>query len=110
MHAIFGCRGQGVFLRRTGKTESAPVAGNSRATSSIGSAVPELSAASLGSKGFSSAGGELASSVCGAVERVNQLVRVRPARSRYVPEAGDVLVGRVSDVGAKAWRLDVGAR
>ena len=38
-------------------------------------------------------------SVCGVVERVNKLISVTPLKSRYVPKIGDVVVGRVTDVG-----------
>lgn len=33
----------------------------------------------------------------------------RPARPSYVGNVGDVVVGRVVDVGAKRWRVDIGA-
>ena len=48
--------------------------------------------------------------VCGTVERVNKLVSVRPLRSRYVPETGDVVLGRVTEIAGKRWKLDVNAR
>eukprot|EP00912_Choanoflagellata_sp_UC4_P001605 UC4_evm1s1021 len=38
-------------------------------------------------------GGHLVASVSGVVERTNKVVSVRPARSRYVGEIGDVVVG-----------------
>lgn len=38
------------------------------------------------------------SSVTGRVERVNKLVSVRPLRSRFVPEVGDLVVGRITEV------------
>lgn len=52
----------------------------------------------------------LITSVCGVVERVNKLVCARPMRGRYVPEVGDVVVGRVAEVGQGRWRVDVGGR
>ena len=55
-------------------------------------------------------GGELLANVAGAVERVNRLVSVRPAHARYVGEVGDVVVGRVREVGSKRWRVDVRGR
>ena len=55
-------------------------------------------------------GDQLLASVAGVVERVNKLVIVRPLRSRYTGELGDVVVGRVRDVGSKRWRVDVGSR
>ena len=54
--------------------------------------------------------GRLLATVCGTVERVNKLVSVRPLRTRYVPETGDVVLGRVVDIAGKRWKLDVGGR
>jgi exosome complex component RRP4 len=55
--------------------------------------------------------GALVATVAGVVERVNKLVSVRPLRSsRYVGEVGDVIVGRVLEVGQKRWKVDVGGR
>jgi len=56
------------------------------------------------------ADGRLLATVCGTVERVNKLVSVRPLRTRYVPETGDVVLGRVVDIAGKRWKLDVGGR
>jgi len=54
--------------------------------------------------------GTLVASVAGLVHRVNRVVSVRPVSARYVGEVGDVVVGRVTDVGAKRWRVDVRGR
>lgn len=54
--------------------------------------------------------GALIATVAGVVERVNKLVSVRPLRSRYVGEVGDVVVGRVLEVGQKRWKVDVRGR
>jgi len=54
--------------------------------------------------------GTLVATVAGVVERVNKLVSVRPLRARYHGEVGDVVVGRISEVGAKRWRADVNGR
>jgi len=54
--------------------------------------------------------GVLVASVNGVVERVNQLVSVRPLASRYVAQVGDVVVGRVADVAQTRWRIDVRGR
>jgi exosome complex component RRP4 len=54
--------------------------------------------------------GALVASVNGVVERVNQLVSVRPLASRYVAQVGDVVVGRVADVAQTRWRIDVRGR
>ena len=52
----------------------------------------------------------LYSSVAGVVERVNQLISVRPLKSRYHGEIGDVVIGRVTEVSQKRWKLDTNAR
>lgn len=52
----------------------------------------------------------LVSAVSGVVERVSKLVCVRPLRARYAPEVGDVVVGRVREVGQSRWRVDVRGR
>jgi exosome complex component RRP4 len=41
---------------------------------------------------------KLVATVCGVLDRVNKLVTVRPLHRRYVPEVGDVVVGRVCEV------------
>ena len=38
------------------------------------------------------------SSVAGTIERVNKLVSVRAIRTRYNPEVGDLIVGRITEV------------
>jgi exosome complex component RRP4 len=52
----------------------------------------------------------LTATVSGVVERVNRLVAVRPLRARYAAEVGDVVVGRVVEIVAKRWKLDINAR
>ncbi|KAJ3440045.1 exosome complex component rrp4 [Anaeramoeba flamelloides] len=54
--------------------------------------------------------GNLVSSVAGIVHRVNKLVSVKPLRSRYHPEVGDVVVGRITEVLRNNWKVDIGAR
>lgn len=49
----------------------------------------------------------LTASVCGILEEVNKLKSVRPLKSRYVGEVGDVVVGRVLEVAQKRWKLDI---
>lgn len=49
------------------------------------------------------------SSVAGTVSRTNKLLSVRPLRARYTPEVGDLVVGRIVEVQAKRWRVDVGS-
>jgi exosome complex component RRP4 len=52
----------------------------------------------------------LVSSTLGSVERVAKWVAVKPAKHRYMPEVGDIVVGRVRDIAAKKWLVDIGAR
>ncbi|KAH8887755.1 exosome complex exonuclease RRP4 [Thozetella sp. PMI_491] len=49
------------------------------------------------------------SSVAGTITRTNKLLSVRPLRARYTPEIGDLVVGRIVEVQAKRWRVDVGS-
>ncbi len=56
----------------------------------------------------SDAGG-IVSSLAGTVVRTNRLLSVRPLRARYAPEVGDLVVGRIVEVQARRWRVDVGA-
>ncbi|KAI0853308.1 hypothetical protein F5Y00DRAFT_225967 [Daldinia vernicosa] len=49
------------------------------------------------------------SSVAGTLSKTNKLLSVRPLRARYTPEIGDLVVGRIVEVQAKRWRVDVGA-
>jgi len=55
-------------------------------------------------------GARLIATVAGVVERVNKLVSVRALKTRYVPETGDVVLGRVRAIGGKRWKVDVGGR
>ncbi|XP_067938008.1 exosome complex component RRP4-like [Watersipora subatra] len=48
-------------------------------------------------------------SVAGRVERVNKLIYVRPLKTRYVGEVGDVVIGRITEVGNKRWKVDAHA-
>lgn len=50
------------------------------------------------------------SSVAGIVEKVNKLVSVKPLRTRYNAEIGDVIVGRIIEVGSKRWRVDTNSK
>ncbi|XP_058738760.1 exosome complex component RRP4 homolog [Vicia villosa] len=57
--------------------------------------------------GTSDLDGEIVSTLCGTVQRVNKLVYVRPLSSRYKPEVGDIVIGRVVEVAQKHWKLDI---
>jgi len=52
----------------------------------------------------------LYASVSGVVERVNKLISVKPLKARYHGEVGDVIVGRITEVTQKGWKVDVNGR
>ncbi|KAK4195917.1 exosome complex component rrp4 [Triangularia verruculosa] len=47
------------------------------------------------------------SSLAGITTRTNKLISVTPLRSRYTPEVGDLVVGRIIEVQAKRWKVDI---
>jgi len=49
-------------------------------------------------------------SVAGVMEKVNKLISIRPLKSRYVGEIGDVVVARVLEVQQKRWKVDTNSR
>jgi exosome complex component RRP4 len=49
----------------------------------------------------------LVSSVAGRVERVSKLVSVRPVKSRYSGDVGDLVVGRIVAIESKRWKVDI---
>jgi exosome complex component RRP4 len=51
----------------------------------------------------------ITSSLAGTLTRTNRLLSVRPLRARYTPEIGDLVVGRVVEVQARRWRVDIAA-
>ncbi|KAF4610960.1 hypothetical protein D9613_006691 [Agrocybe pediades] len=53
---------------------------------------------------------EVIASVAGTIERVNKLVSVRAIRSRYNPEVGDLVVGRITEVQPRRWKVDAHSR
>jgi len=52
----------------------------------------------------------LHASVAGTVERVNKLVSVRPLKTRYNGEIGDVVIGRVIELAQRRWRVETHSR
>lgn len=54
--------------------------------------------------------GFLKSSVAGVREQVNNLTSVRPLKSRYNGEVGDVVIGRITEVQQKRWKVDTNSR
>uniref|UniRef100_A0A1B6MIS7 Uncharacterized protein n=1 Tax=Graphocephala atropunctata TaxID=36148 RepID=A0A1B6MIS7_9HEMI len=55
-------------------------------------------------------GDDLKASVAGVVEKVNKLILVRPLKMRYNGEVGDVVVGRVTELQQKRWKVDTCSR
>ncbi|XP_072935088.1 exosome complex component RRP4 [Epargyreus clarus] len=55
-------------------------------------------------------GDSLKASVAGVMQKVNKLICIRPLKSRYVGEVGDVVVGRVIDVQQKRWKVETNSR
>ena len=54
--------------------------------------------------------GNVVSSVAGTIQRVNKLVSVKPIRARYTPQVGDLVIGRIVEVGSSRWKVDGNAR
>lgn len=54
--------------------------------------------------------GYLKSSVAGLKEEVNKLISVRPLKSRYNGEIGDVVIGRITEVQQKRWKVETNSR
>ncbi|KAJ3044909.1 exosome non-catalytic core subunit rrp4 [Rhizophlyctis rosea] len=52
----------------------------------------------------------IVASVTGIVDVVNKFIRVQQLRARFQGEVGDVIVGRVSELGPKRWRIDFGGQ
>ncbi|KAI5965606.1 rrp4 [Candida pseudojiufengensis] len=50
------------------------------------------------------------SSVVGNISRVNRLLSVNPIRGKYLPETGDHIVGRITEVANKRWKVDIGSK
>ncbi|CAG8455948.1 9285_t:CDS:2 [Paraglomus brasilianum] len=54
--------------------------------------------------------GIIKSSLAGKVEIVNKLISVRTVHSRYNAEIGDLIVGRITEVAQKRWKVDINSR
>jgi len=52
--------------------------------------------------------GAYSATTCGMVEKINKLVFVRPLKSKYSGDIGDVIVGRISEVGGDRWMVEFG--
>lgn len=53
---------------------------------------------------------EIKSSLAGILERVNKLILVRPLKARYNGEIGDLVIGRVTEIQQKRWKVDANSR
>ncbi|CAG2163463.1 unnamed protein product [Oppiella nova] len=53
---------------------------------------------------------QLIASIAGIVEPINRLISVRPLRTRYNGEIGDVIVGRIIEVQNKRWKVETNSR
>ena len=53
---------------------------------------------------------QVVSNVTGIIDRVNKLISVRGLGSRYSPEVGDLVIGRIVEVGPMRWRVEANAR
>lgn len=54
--------------------------------------------------------GDLKASVAGVKEEINKLISVRPLKCRYNGETGDVVIGRITEVQQKRWKVDTNSR
>ncbi|XP_017774134.1 PREDICTED: exosome complex component RRP4 [Nicrophorus vespilloides] len=54
--------------------------------------------------------GCLKSSVAGLKEEVNKLISIKPLKSRYNGEIGDVVVGRITEVQQRRWKVETNSR
>lgn len=52
---------------------------------------------------------ELIACVAGFLQQTNKFLVIKPMRSRYKPQVGHVIVGRISNVRDKTWDVDIGA-
>lgn len=54
--------------------------------------------------------GSLKATVAGVEQNINKLVTVSPLRCRYNGEIGDVVIGRVTELVHKRWKIDINNR
>lgn len=54
--------------------------------------------------------GDIVSSLSGTLDKVNKLISVRPVRTRYRPEVGDLVIGRITEVQSRRWKVNIGAK
>ncbi|KAK3115761.1 Exosome complex component rrp4 [Teratosphaeriaceae sp. CCFEE 6253] len=49
------------------------------------------------------------STLAGTLQKTNKLLSIVPLRARYTPEIGDLVIGRIVEVQARRWKVDVAA-
>lgn len=52
--------------------------------------------------------GKLVATTTGVLEHVNKLLYIRPLKHRYVGSVGEVVVGRIVEVQAERWSVEIG--
>lgn len=52
---------------------------------------------------------EIRSTLAGTLIKTNKLLSIIPLRARYNPEIGDLVIGRITEVQARRWKVDVAA-
>ncbi|RNF10114.1 exosome complex exonuclease [Trypanosoma rangeli] len=52
-------------------------------------------------------GGEIIAAINGLIEVTDRVVSVKGMPTRYLPEIGDIVVGRVNEVSGNRWRIDI---
>ncbi|CAI2173082.1 18356_t:CDS:2 [Funneliformis geosporum] len=59
---------------------------------------------------YTTESGKCAASVAGVVERVNKLISVKSLHARYNGEVGDLVIGRITEVSHRRWKVDINSR
>ena len=77
---------------------------------SAGDVISTVPAGNLLGHGTLLVDNKIIATVSGHIERINKLISVRPLSSRYVGDIGDIVVGRIAELGDQRWKVDIGAR
>lgn len=48
------------------------------------------------------------STLAGTLQKTNKLLSIVPLRARYMPEIGDLVIGRIAEVQSRRWKVSVG--
>jgi exosome complex component RRP4 len=51
--------------------------------------------------------GKIYASLAGVVHRIEKVICVKPLKTNYKPDIGDVVVGRIVNVESKRWAVDI---